>query len=59
MGNRRCLTFAALAAGALLGMSPFLGAFHVHVLRVNVEAIAQTQRRRFLERKSLTQAERR
>ena len=26
MGNRRCLTFAALAAGTLLGMSPSLGA---------------------------------
>jgi hypothetical protein len=26
MGNRRCLAFAALAAGTLLGMSPFLGA---------------------------------
>jgi hypothetical protein len=26
MGNRRCLTFAALAAGTLLGMSPLLGA---------------------------------
>jgi PEP-CTERM motif len=26
MGNRRCLAFAALAAGPLLGMSPFLGA---------------------------------
>jgi PEP-CTERM motif len=25
MGNRRCLTFAALAAGTLLGMSPLLG----------------------------------
>ena len=26
MGNRRCVAFAALAAGPLLGMSPFLGA---------------------------------
>jgi PEP-CTERM motif len=26
MGNRRCLAFAALAAGTLLGMSPLLGA---------------------------------
>jgi hypothetical protein len=26
MGDRRCLAFAALAAGTLLGMSPFLGA---------------------------------
>jgi PEP-CTERM motif len=25
MGNRRCLAFAALAAGPLLGMSPFVG----------------------------------
>ena len=26
MGDRRCLAFAALAAGTLLGMSPLLGA---------------------------------